>query len=87
MLNKYGVCKTDEKKAQLLTAISRLKVNEDFQRLLAFLEDVQKAIDRGNRSASTPNLEWGQGKAQLLDQQLNLISDAERQRDLIKQKG
>ena len=87
MLNKYGVCKTDEEKARLLASISRLKINEDFQRLLAFLEDVQKVIDRSNRSASTPNLEWGQGKAQLLDQQLNLISDAERQRDLIKQKG
>jgi len=86
MFNKYGLCKKDEEKLPVLVSISRLKVNEDFQRLLAFLEDVQKVIDRGNRSASTPNLEWGQGKAQLLDQQLNLISDAERQRDLIKQK-
>ena len=84
MLNKYGLIKTDEAKVRFLAAVSRLKVNEDFQQFTAILEEVQNVIDQRNRFATSPNLEWGQGEAQLIDQILKLIGGAEKERDAIK---
>lgn len=80
MLNKYSLHSNNHRaRFRLLQSVSRLKQTDDFKALHALLLDAQTSIDKQNRSATSPQLEWGQGSAQFLGSLLDLIETSEKQ--------
>lgn len=84
VLNKYGLLSDDRKRMQFLAALSRLKNNDDFSFFVQVLRQAQESIDTKNRVALSPDLQWGQGAAQFLSDQLSLIEESEALRDALR---
>lgn len=85
MLNKYMLVRDLRTRFQLLVGLSKLKQTDDFRLFVELLDELQSAIDKQNRTAKSPRLEQGQGAAQLLEDILELIGEAEYLREQTRQ--
>ncbi|MBU2097939.1 MAG: hypothetical protein KKD00_04200 [Gammaproteobacteria bacterium] len=85
MLQRFKLLPDERKRLQFLQALARLKQTDDFQLLVEVLHQAQTNIDKSNRIAHSPELQWGQGHAQFLNEMLETIGSAETlSRDLRK---
>lgn len=85
MLQRFKLLPEERKRLQFLQALARLKQTDDFQLLIDVLHQTQQNIDKSNRIAHSPELQWGQGHAQFLNELLETIGIAEElSRDLRK---
>jgi len=84
MLNKYKLLDDPQKRFQFCTAVSRLKQTDDFTLLVDVLGECLESIDKKTRTAASPDLEWGQGAAQFLDELLQTIGSAEALRNQLR---
>lgn len=78
MLQRYKLLPDNRKRLQFLQALTRLKQTDDFQLLTDVLSQAQTNIDQSNRHAAMPEIQWGQGAAQFLDELLSTIGEAEK---------